>query len=76
MTRRVRSAFGRWLASGCASVVTLVVVASSVAAQQTTGKIEGTVTDQQGAAIASAQVTVVGTALAAVTDDKGYYFLN
>src|SRR5437016_3732490 len=45
-------------------------------AQQTTGKIEGTVTDQQGAPIANAQVFIVGTSFGTVTDAKGYYFLN
>jgi carboxypeptidase family protein/TonB-dependent receptor-like protein len=76
MTRRERSAFGRFLASSCASALTLLLVASSLAAQQTTGKIEGSVTDQQGAAIASAQVTIVGTSFGALTDTKGYYFIN
>src|SRR3989454_4726493 len=76
MTRRVRSAFGRFLALSCASALTLLVVASSLAAQQVTGKIEGTVTDEKGAAIASAQVTIVGTSFGALTDNKGYYFIN
>jgi outer membrane receptor for ferrienterochelin and colicin len=47
-----------------------------LAAQQTTGKIEGTVSDQAGAPIANAQVFVVGTSFGAVTNDKGYYFVN
>ena len=76
MTRRVRSAFRRFLALSCASALTLLVVASSLAAQQVTGKIEGTVTDEKGAAIASAQVTIVGTSFGALTDNKGYYFIN
>src|SRR5437016_9513094 len=76
MTRRVRSAFGRLLALSCASLLTLLVVASSLAAQQTTGKLEGTVTDDKGAPIASAQVTIVGTSFGALTDNKGYYFIN
>ena len=76
MTRRVRSAFGRFLALSCAFVVTLLVWASSLAAQQTTGKIEGTVTDDKGAPVASAQVTIVGTSFGALTDNKGYYFIN
>jgi hypothetical protein len=45
-------------------------------AQQTTGKIQGSVTNQAGEAVAKAQVIVVGTAFGAVTDDKGYYFIN
>jgi hypothetical protein len=76
MTRRVRSACGRFLASSCALVLTLLVVASSLAAQQTTGKIQGTVTDDKGAPVASAQVTIVGTSFGALTDNKGYYFIN
>jgi len=54
MTRRVRSAFGRFLALSCPSALTLLVVASSLAAQQLTGKVEGTVTGDKGAPIASA----------------------
>src|SRR5690349_2347182 len=48
----------------------------AVSAQGTSGKIQGTVTDQAGAAVAKAQVIVVGTAFGAVSDDKGYYFIN
>src|SRR3989454_5220805 len=76
MTHRVRGAFGRFLALGYASAVALLVAASSLAAQQTTGKIEGSVTDQQGGPVASAQVTIVGTSFGALTNDKGYYFIN
>ncbi|HYT84639.1 MAG TPA: TonB-dependent receptor, partial [Gemmatimonadales bacterium] len=56
--------------------LTLLVLASSLAAQQTAGKIEGTVTDDKGAPVASAQVTIVGTSFGALTDNKGYYFIN
>src|SRR5205809_2748991 len=76
MTHRVRGAFGRFLALGYASAVALLIAASSLAAQQTTGKIEGSVTDQQGGPVASAQVTIVGTSFGALTNDKGYYFIN
>ncbi len=76
MTHRVRAAFGRLLGLGLAAALALLVAASSLVAQGTTGKIEGTVTDQQGAPIANAQVTVVGTAFGALTSDKGYYFIN
>src|SRR5205809_5823990 len=76
MTRRVRSAFGRFLALSCPSALTLLVVASSLAAQQLTGKVEGTVTGDKGAPIASAQVTIVGTSCGALTDNRGYYFIN
>ena len=76
MTHRVRNAFGRFLALGYASAMALLVAASSLAAQQTSGKIEGTVTDQQGGPIANAQVSIVGTSFGALTNDKGYYFIN
>jgi len=43
---------------------------------QATGKIEGRVRDQAGAPIANAQVTIVGTAFGALTNNQGYYFFN
>ncbi len=76
MTHRVRGAFGRLFALGIGSAVALLCAVAPLAAQESTGKIEGTVTDQAGAAIANAQVTIVGTAFAALTSDKGYYFMN
>jgi hypothetical protein len=76
MTYRVRDAFGRVLVSALAPAVALLFAASSLAAQGTTGKIEGTVTDPQGAPVANAQVTIVGTSFGALTSDKGYYFIN
>ncbi len=75
MTHRVRSAFGRFLALGAVLAVA-ATFAAPVAAQQTTGKIEGTVTDQAGVPLANAQVFVVGTSFGAVTNDRGYYFIN
>jgi len=53
-----------------------LVVAAPLAAQGNAGKIQGTVTDQSGGPVVKAQVLVVGTAYGAVTDDKGYYFIN
>jgi hypothetical protein len=76
MTHRVRSAFGRFLALGAAAAIVLFGAVGPVAAQQTTGKVEGTVTDQAGVPLANAQVFVVGTSFGAVTNDKGYYFIN
>jgi len=76
MTNRVRSALGRFVAFSVALVTVSVFAVASAAAQGTTGKIQGTVTDPAGTAIARAQVVVVGTAFGAVTDDKGYYFIN
>ncbi|HXH63163.1 MAG TPA: carboxypeptidase regulatory-like domain-containing protein, partial [Gemmatimonadales bacterium] len=76
MINRVRSALGRFVAFSVALITVSVFAVASAAAQGTTGKIQGTVTDQAGTAIARAQVVVVGTAFGAVTDDKGYYFIN
>lgn len=76
MTHRVRGPFGRLRTLGVVSAVALVFAASSLAAQQVAGKIQGTVTDQAGVPIASAQVLLVGTAFGAITNDKGYYFIN
>lgn len=66
MMHRVKTALG----------LLFVLGALPLAAQQTTGKVEGTVSDQAGAPIANAQVFVVGTSFGAVTDAKGYYFVN
>jgi outer membrane receptor for ferrienterochelin and colicin len=66
MMHRVKIAFALFFALGVAPL----------AAQQTTGKVEGTVSDQAGAPVANAQVFVVGTSFGAVTNDKGYYFIN
>lgn len=66
MMHRVRTALAIFFALGVASL----------AAQQTSGKVEGTVSDQAGAPVANAQVFVVGTSFGAVTSDKGYYFVN
>jgi len=74
MMHRVRIVVARFLVLGAA--VAIALVASPLAAQQTTGKIEGTVSDQAGAAVANAQVFVVGTSFGAVTNEKGYYFVN
>src|SRR5512142_3132553 len=76
MTHRVRSAFGRFLALGAVVALATFVAVAPAAAQQTTGKVEGTVSDQAGVALANAQVFVVGTSFGAVTNEKGYYFIN
>ena len=73
MIDRVRNAFAFLVSS---AVFALAVAAAPLAAQQTTGKLEGTVSDQAGAPVANAQVFVVGTSFGAVTNDKGYYFVN
>ncbi len=76
MTHRVRSVFGRTLALGVVWAVALRVAAPPLAAQQVTGKTEGTVTDQAGGPLANAQVLLVGTSFGAVANDRGYYFIN
>jgi hypothetical protein len=76
MTHRVRGAFGRLAAAAFATVLASALFAGSLAAQGSTGKIEGTVTDQAGVPIANAQVFIVGTSYGALTSDKGYYFIN
>jgi hypothetical protein len=75
MTHRVRSAFGRFLAL-CAVLAVATSFVAPLAAQQVTGKIEGTVTDQAGVPLANAQVLIAGTSFGATTNDKGYYFIN
>ncbi|HEY2807083.1 MAG TPA: carboxypeptidase regulatory-like domain-containing protein [Gemmatimonadales bacterium] len=50
--------------------------AARLTAQETTGKIEGTVRDQSGAPIAGAQVLIVGSAFSSTSNEQGYYFIN
>ena len=71
MTSWVRNTLGRVLA-----VSALLVCAAPLAAQEGDGKIEGTVSDQAGVPLANAQVLIVGTSYGAVTNDRGYYFIN
>src|SRR5512144_2608094 len=76
MTHCVRNVFGRFLALGAVVALATFVAVAPAAAQQTTGKVEGTVSDQAGVALANAQVFVLGTSFGAVTNEKGYYFIN
>ena len=76
MTQRSRWAFPRLARVAAAWVAAVVLGAGALAAQGTTGKIEGTVRDQSGAALNGAQVFIVGTAFAAVSNERGYYFIN
>ena len=70
----------RWVSRIARSAVALGTVvlfgAGALAAQGTTGKIEGTVRDQAGAPVAGAQVLIVGSAFAGVSNEQGYYFIN
>jgi len=54
----------------------LLSAAGPALAQETTGKIEGTVRDQAGAPIAGASVLIVGSAFASTSNEQGYYFIN
>jgi hypothetical protein len=72
MTRRGKSVFARFL--GVLAAVALL--GAPLAAQQSMGKVEGTVADQAGVPIANAQVLIVGTSFGTVTNEKGYYFFN
>jgi hypothetical protein len=76
MTQRSRWAFPRLARVAAAWVAAVVLGAGVLAAQGTTGKIEGTVRDQSGAPLNGAQVFIVGTAFAAVSNERGYYFIN
>jgi hypothetical protein len=70
----------RWVSRIARRAVALGTVvlfgAGALAAQGTTGKVEGTVRDQAGAPVAGAQVLIVGSAFAGVTNEQGYYFIN
>jgi Carboxypeptidase regulatory-like domain/TonB-dependent Receptor Plug Domain len=76
MMHRVSNAFGRFLSAVALAAVAITIATRVATAQQTSGKIEGTVTDQQNVPIANAQIFIVGTSFGAVTDAKGYYFIN
>jgi len=76
MTHRVRNVLGRFLGFGVALAIALFAAVAPAAAQQTSGKLEGSVTDQAGGPLANAQVIVVGTSFGSVSDAKGYYFIN
>jgi hypothetical protein len=54
----------------------LLALPPRAVAQGTLGKLEGRVTDLSGQPLAAAQVLVIGTAFAAFTNPRGYYFIN
>ena len=76
MTERSRWAFPRLARVATAWMAAVVLGAGVLTAQSTAGKIEGTVRDQSGAPVNGAQVFIVGTAYAAVSNERGYYFIN
>jgi len=69
-------AFLRLAHVAAAWVAAVVLWAGVLTAQETSGKIEGTLRDPAGAPVQGAQVFIVGTAFAAVSNERGYYFIN
>ena len=70
------STFAR-LSGLAAGVLLLLVLSSGSAFAQVSGKVQGTVTDQDtGQPLVGAQVVVEGTNLGNVTNEDGYYFIN
>ncbi len=65
--------FGRLAAAWVAAAL---IGTHLLAAQGTTGKIEGTVHDQAGTPVVGAQLRIMGTAFTAVSNERGYYFVN
>ncbi|MBI4538426.1 MAG: TonB-dependent receptor [Gemmatimonadetes bacterium] len=58
-------------------VAVWVVGGAGGLAAQTTGKVQGRVTDAQtGQPLAGAQIVVLGTRLGNITNEDGYYFIN
>lgn len=65
----------------CATILLLILSTATISfAQSDTARLSGTVTDQQGAAVGGASVTVTSTGTdrqsAAVTNDLGYYSVS
>jgi outer membrane receptor protein involved in Fe transport len=60
-----------------AGSLVVLLLAAVTASAQTSGKVEGTVTDRDtGQPLPGAQVIVAGTQLGNISDDNGYYFVN
>ena len=68
MTENRRIAFGR-VARVLAAAALLAFGATELGAQGATGKIQGTVIDPTGQPVANAQVFILGTAFAALTNE-------
>jgi hypothetical protein len=75
MTGKFGLTLGR-LAKCLVAVFVLSIASTGLAAQETAGKIQGTVLDPNGQPVAGAQVFIVGSSLATQTDANGFYFLN
>ncbi len=65
-----------YVAIGSLAVLSSLLPGRAVTAQETTGKVQGTVRSPDGVPLPIAQVFIVGTAFGAATDLNGYYFLN
>jgi len=70
----------KFFAFALAAVVSLFLAIAAVAQTQTTGTLEGVVTDQAGAVVPAITVTLSGGSLlrpqTATTDSNGYYRFN
>jgi carboxypeptidase family protein/TonB-dependent receptor-like protein len=66
----------RGFCHGVVVAATLLSAIDELQAQAATGKLEGRVRDPNGLPLAEAQVYILGTAYAALTDPRGYYFIN
>jgi hypothetical protein len=63
--------------AGALCFLAALLAGGPVAAQQTTGRIQGRVTDAQtGQPLVGASVIVVGTNYGNITNEEGYYFIN
>ncbi len=58
------------------AVTLLCLTPAALRAQGATGKVQGTVLDPTGQPLHNAQVLILGTGFAAITDADGYYFFN
>jgi hypothetical protein len=76
MTQPSRWGFARFARVAAAGLAVVLFSAGRLAAQSTTGKIEGLVREPSGAPIGGAQIRIVGSAYAATTNEQGYYFIN
>jgi len=67
----------RWRFTVFVAVFVLFLFTFNLCAQETTGGLQGTITDQSGAVVGGADVTLVGSTLVGTktlkTDGKGYY---
>ncbi|MCH9015781.1 MAG: carboxypeptidase regulatory-like domain-containing protein, partial [Gemmatimonadetes bacterium] len=75
MTAKYGLTLSRW-ATALLAIFALSLGGSSLVAQETSGKVEGTVRDPNDQPVAGAQVLIMGTSFSAQTNTGGYYFIN